>query len=155
MTTRRRCSECRCPFTPSPRALSTQRVCGAECRAARDRKLARARRRREIEGYRADERIRQKASRKRRAEAPAVAPDGACHGPPSPRNPAELPEEVVRFVDRALGASRATLLRDLSRIWLRRRENVATVGTVSRASFGAERPDPTAQSEAQSGRRHA
>ena len=47
MVPRRRCSECRCSFTPSPRAVLSQRVCGAACRAARDRKLPRGRRRRD------------------------------------------------------------------------------------------------------------
>ena len=45
MGTRRRCSECRHTFIPSPRARSTQRDCCRACRTSRNRKLARARRR--------------------------------------------------------------------------------------------------------------
>jgi hypothetical protein len=41
----RRCSECRKTISPAPSASATQRVCSAACRAVRDRKLARARRR--------------------------------------------------------------------------------------------------------------
>jgi hypothetical protein len=155
MATRRRCSECRCPFTPSPRARLTQRVCGAECRAARDRKLARARRSREIEDYRADERLRQEASRGKRAKGQAAETGDACHAPASAPKSSELPEEVVRFVDRAVEASRATLLRVLSRNWPRPRENVATAREASRASFGVQAPDLTARSDANLGTRHA
>jgi hypothetical protein len=136
MATRRRCTECRCVFTPSPRAQSTQRVCGPECRAARDRKLARARRRREVDAYRADERGRQqerraaqaaRAAEVRAGQAEAATPDaaqaravtagGGCHAPPSASNPSESLDEIVRFVDRRLEVSRASLLRALRRKW--------------------------------------
>lgn len=152
---RRRCSECRCRFTPSPRAQTTQKVCGAACRAARDRKLARARRRLEIDDYRADECVRQEASRGRRARARAAEVGEVGHAPASASKSSELPEEIIRFVDRAVEASRATLLRVLSRNWPRPRENVATVGEVSRASFGVQVPDPTTRSGADLGMRHA
>jgi len=114
MVTRKRCSECGRRYTPSPRAQSTQRVCGAACRAARDRKLARARRRREIDDYRADERVRQRASRAARAKAPTAEVGASCHAAPSASKPSELPEEVVQLLEHAVAASRATLLRDLS-----------------------------------------
>jgi hypothetical protein len=123
-------------FTPSPQAQSTQRVCGPECRVARDRKLARARRRREVEAYRADERGRQQERRAAQAaraaetctaqgeaatpeaaQARAAAAGGGCHAPPSASKPSESLEEVVRFVDRRLEASRASLLRALRRKW--------------------------------------
>jgi hypothetical protein len=138
MATRRRCSECGCRFTPSPRAQTTQRVCGAACRVARDRKLAQRRRRREIVEYRADELYRQQAVRDQRAQAKREAAeiDPPRHAPPSASKPSDLPEEFARFVDRAVEASRASLLRDLSRIWPRFRENLAKAGTASRASFG-------------------
>ena len=155
MVTRKRCSECGRRYTPSPRARSTQRVCGAECRAARDRKLARVRRRREIDDYRADERARQQASRAARAKAPTAEIGGPCHAPASASKSAKLPEEILRFVDRAVEASRATLLRGLSRSWPRLRENVATAGEVSRTSFGVQVPDLTARSDADPGMRHA
>jgi hypothetical protein len=108
MATRRRCSECRRTFTPSAKAQTTQRVCGATCRAARDRKLARARRRCEVVEHRAEERQRQQASRALRKAA-------TCHAPASAAKSAELPEEIVRLVDHALSLSRATLMRDLRR----------------------------------------
>jgi hypothetical protein len=153
MATRRRCTECRCTFTPSPRARSTQRVCGPACRAARDRKLGRARRRVDIAGARADDRRRQQAARARRAEAreaPArAAPSGAgCHAPPSAPKSAQLPEDLVRFVDRAFEASRASLVRDLRKKWPWPSEFVATPFALSRASFGTERCDPTGESGA-------
>jgi hypothetical protein len=141
MRPRRRCTECRSTFTPSPRALQTQRVCGPACRAARDRKLARARRRREIDDSRADERERQKACRAAREKARAAADPPACHAPPSASNPSNLPDKITQFVDRAIEASRASLLRDLRREWLRLRKNVAMPGPVSRRSFAAQVPD--------------
>ena len=61
MSARKRCSECRCTFTPSPQARATQRVCSAPCRAARDRKLARKRRREDLDGFRDDDKRRQQA----------------------------------------------------------------------------------------------
>jgi hypothetical protein len=127
MVTRRRCSECGCRFTPSPRARTTQRVCGAACRVARDRKLAQRRRRREVVECRADERDRQQAVRDQRAQAKREAAeiDAPRHAPPSASKSADLPEEFAQFVDRAVEASR-----------LRFRENLAKAGTASRASFG-------------------
>jgi len=107
------------------------------CRTARDRKLARARRRGDIDGYRADERVRQRASRDGRAKAREAEAGGTGHAPPSAPKSSELREEIARFVDRAVEASRATLLRDLSRIWPCLREIVAKDGDVSRASFGS------------------
>jgi len=157
MVTRRRCSECGCRFTPSPRARTTQRVCGAACRAARDRKLARRRRRREIVDSRADERDRQQAVRDRRAQAKREAAEsgGPRHAPASASKSADLLEEVVRLVDRAVEASRASLLRDLSRIWPRFRQNLAKDGTASRASFGDQGLDPPAESGPDPAGRHA
>jgi len=85
MVTRRRCSECRCRLTPSPRARTTQRVCGAACRVARDRKLARRRRRKEIADYRADQLDRQQAVRDKRARAKREAAEVGAprHAPAS------------------------------------------------------------------------
>jgi hypothetical protein len=160
MATRRRCTECRSPFTPSPRAQQTQRVCGPACRAARDRKLARARRCADIAGARAEERIRQQASRAHRAavlasEAPPAAPAGGCHAPASAPKSSELPEDLTRFVDRAIEASRASLLHDLRRKWPRPRAVVAMPRAVSRASFGVQMCDPTGESAALPARCHA
>jgi hypothetical protein len=155
MVTRRRCSECGGGYTPSPRAGSRQRVCGPECRASRDRKLARGRRRRDVDAYRADERVRQRASRDSRAKARAAASGAPCHGPPSAPKSSELPEEVVRFLDRAFEASRASMLHDLRREWLRLRESVAKGEGVSRASFGDQVPASAARSGPDLARRHA
>ena len=154
MRTRRRCTECRCSFSPSPRALQTQLVCGLACRAARDLKLARTRRRREIDDSRADERRRQRTSRDARAQARAAPDPPACHAPPSASNPLNLPDKILQFVDRSLDASRATLLRDLRREWLRLRENVATPRPVSRRSFASQDTDLPQQSAAIVDTRH-
>jgi hypothetical protein len=155
MVTRKRCSECGRRYTPSPRARSTQRVCGAECRAARDRKLARVRRRREIDDYRADERVRQQASRAARAKAPPAALGAPCHAPASTSTSSELQDEIIHFLDHAVDVSRATLLRDLRRNWPRLCENVAKAGGVSRTSFGGQVPDSSGRSASDPAGRHA
>jgi hypothetical protein len=152
MATRRRCIECRCTFTPSPRARQTQRVCGPACRAARDRKLARQRRRADLIGTREDDKRRQQALRARRSEARAAAVQAStgvgCHAPRSASKSEELPEDLVRRVDRAFEASRASLLRDLRRKWPRSRTDVATPRALSRTSFGVQVCDPTGKSAA-------
>jgi hypothetical protein len=120
-------------FTPSPRAQLTQRVCGPACRVARNRKLARARRRRDEDGYRADECRRQQERREAHASrasttgaAEAAAKAGTsgatevrrgCHAPPSVSKSLKLLDDLVQFVDRRLEASRASLLRALRRKW--------------------------------------
>jgi hypothetical protein len=157
VVTRRRCLECGCRFTPSTRARTTQRVCGAACRVARDRKLARRRRRREIVEYRAEERDRQQAVRDERARAKreAASIDAPRHAPASAANSLDLREEFARLVDRAVEASRASLQRDLSRIWPRFCANLAKAGTASRASFGGQVGEFTARSEPDLATRHA
>jgi len=140
MVASRRCAECRKTFTPAPSARTTQRVCGHGCRAARDRRLARARRRRALEDARADERERQRAHRERAAAA-------GCHAPPSAGKLAYSREEVGRFVDRAFALSRATLIRDLRGILLRIAPATGsaevTRGPRSRATLGAQHADTT------------
>src|SRR5690606_14709183 len=107
---RLRCSECRKSFLASATTGSRQKVCSAPCRVLRDRKLARLRRLREVAEYRADEAARQRACRARaRSREP-------CHAPPSSANQLKFQKELEVFVDRALGRSRATLLRDLAGI---------------------------------------
>ena len=161
MGTRRRCTECRRTFHPSPRASATARVCGPACRAARDRKLARARRRSDVDAYRADERTRQQDSRARRANAKAAAttPDGPRHAeghaPPSVPKRLELPRDLVAIVDHALARSRATLLRDLLQKQPPERASVVTPWPASRGSFGAQSCDPTGKSGAILGACHA
>jgi len=138
MVASRRCAECRKTFTPAPSARTRQRVCGHECRAARDLQRARARRRGGLEEARANERERQRAHRKRRAAA-------GCHAPPSVRKCALSRQEIGRFVDRALAVSRATLVRDLRGILLRIAPALGnaevTPGPLSRATLGAQRVD--------------
>jgi hypothetical protein len=133
-----RCAECRRTFTAEPSARDTQRVCGKACRKARDWKLARARRRRDLDDARADERERQRTSRKARADA-------GCHAPPSTRKCPLSDKEVRHFVDRALERSRATLVRDLRAILLGFvpiSGDGSTVGAdKSRATLGAEASD--------------
>jgi len=107
MATRKRCSECRKTFTSAPTARSAQRVCSASCRAARDRKLQRARRRRDLDGYREDERRRQQEHRERRRSA-----DGG-HAPPSERKHLKIKPKIAKIVDRRLKSLRLTLIRDL------------------------------------------
>jgi len=115
MATRKRCTECRQRFTSTARGPIVQRVCGAACRASRDRKLARARRRREIVEFRAEERVRQA---EHRGQPPV------CHAPSSARNQPELLDEVVDFVDRSLRLSRAIMMRDITVICRSKRASV-------------------------------
>jgi hypothetical protein len=108
---RRRCTECRQMFTVAASARATQRVCGSTCRRRRDRRLARQRRRDDLDDARTDERARQRASRARRAAEAATAASG-CHAPPSAPKVLLSRQEVTDLVDRALARSRATLVRD-------------------------------------------
>jgi hypothetical protein len=117
-------------------------VCGPACRAARDRKLARRRRRDDVDGYRADELRRQRDARAARAKARGVDPPRDGHAPASSAKSLEVQEEIARIVDRAVEVSRATLQRDLSRKWPRFREILVTGLDVSRASFHGQVPDP-------------
>ena len=106
----RRCTECRKSFVAAPSAKTSQRVCSLACRKARDRSQARARRRRELEAARAEERLRQRACRERRASC-----EGGHAGPSSPKRSISR-MEMGLVVDRLLALSRASLMRDLPRI---------------------------------------
>jgi len=123
---RKRCTECRCYFTPTATAAKSQRVCGAACRKRRRRKLAKQRRESDVQGFRVDERARQRASRaKRRAEAPAPRPAAtACHAPASSHKGPDLQQEVMDFWDGMQAASRATFKRALP-AFLRRFERAS------------------------------
>jgi hypothetical protein len=94
-------------FTPSPQAKSKQQVCGPKCRAKRDGKLQRARRRREIDDHRTDERDRQRASRARRREA-------TCHAPPAESKHSKVQEKSEQIVARPPTMSRASLEQKLT-----------------------------------------
>ncbi len=112
---RRRCSECRRSYCPSPKAGKAQKVCGPACRTARNRRLARRRRARDPVRHRALERARQRKwreGRKGRSASSAgetAAPTGGSHAPPSAENPAQLLKVALEKVDESVEASRATL----------------------------------------------
>jgi len=133
----RRCAECRKTFTPARSARSTQQVCSRACRKRRDRKLARVRRRRDLDDARIDDRARQRVRRQLLA--------GKCHAPPSLRKCPLSPREVRQFVDRALARSRASLVRDLRGILVRfapiRGEDETLTSALSRAALAAQDPD--------------
>jgi hypothetical protein len=82
-------------------------VCGAEgCRLSRRSKLARARRARQVQDARVDERARQQACRKRRREE-------GRHAPASAPEPARIKADLLESWDRAAALSRASLRRRL------------------------------------------
>lgn len=154
----RRCSECRASFHPSPQAQATQRVCSPKCRVTRDRKLARKRRRRDLDDFRTEERERQRSCRRRRAEAREAPEGGGCHAPPAAPNSLELPDNFIQFVDRAVERSRASLLRDLRQVWPPSCPILATSPgqwQVSRASFRVETTEIQARDSSRSGSCHA
>jgi hypothetical protein len=132
-------------FTPARSAETTQRVCCAACRAARDRKLARKRRRRDLEGARAEECARQQAWRQQRAAA-------GCHAPPSPRKCPLSAREIRLFVVRLLERSRASLTRDVRAILLRFAstpgDGPTPAAAMSRATLGAQAAEKTEDSGA-------
>jgi hypothetical protein len=109
-------------FTPSPHGKSTQRVCGPECRAKRDGKLQRARRRRDIDDHRADERERQRASRARRRS----------HAPPAKSKSLKILDKSERNVARPKAMSRASLGRQLADLMPLLSKIVANLAPVTR-----------------------
>jgi hypothetical protein len=104
-----RCTECRKWFAAAVTAGARQCVCGLDCRRQRRNKLARRRRRGDLDKRRADERARQQKHRD-------AARGAGCHEPASDRNYAELLEKLQQIVDRASRLSRATYGRDARRI---------------------------------------
>jgi hypothetical protein len=105
----RRCSECRRRFTPVVSAVGHQLVCGVACRSRRSNRLARRRRRDDLDEHQADERARQQ----RRRDAVRAA---GCHAQASVHNSPDLLGKVQQIVDKVASLSRATLRRDLARI---------------------------------------
>ncbi len=104
---RQRCTECGCWYRPHPRAVKTQKICGAKaCRVSRRRKLARRRRRRELDLHRDAERDRQRKSREARGQR-------TCHAPPSAPKCPQLRKKLMKMWDQASAMSRATLLRSM------------------------------------------
>lgn len=121
-----RCTECRRWFEPAASAAKLQRVCGAACRKARQRKLARARRAEALDAYREDEAFRQRKSREARKAG------AGCHAPPSAPKYADIKRKVLDSWDKATAASRASLERRLPGI----------VRAILRADGTAQASDP-------------
>ena len=94
-------------------AVTSQKVCGAACRQRRNRKLARRRRRADLQDHRADDRERQRECRARRERE-------VCHAPPSNEKAALLAAGMRdtwdEIVAEMAAVSRATLSRRISRL---------------------------------------
>src|SRR5512133_1198191 len=127
MATRGRCKECRKGFVASAKSGDRQCTCCEACRLARRRKQARKRRRKDVDGFRADERDRQQNRRARLAESRALivagmaqaemATAGAlCHAPASTPKSLTVQEEVHRILDGPFRLSRAGFGQELRRI---------------------------------------
>lgn len=105
-------------------------VCSPECRKARDRRLARARRALAVQDYRVDERERQRRRRERLAAAGApprsrASPAGSRHAQASTSMSSDLEGKVLEFWDRQMAVSRASLQRELPALlgdWQAQRE---------------------------------
>jgi len=126
-----RCSECRRSFVPEPSARKTQRVCGGGCRQIRDRRLARTRRKGDLEHARRAERRRQRVCRARRAVV-------ECHAPASASKSLVSQELLVVLVDQVLAESRASLVFELSGIIEEMARRAGIGRPVSRGGLGAE-----------------
>ena len=113
MARRRRCTECRQWFMPTVTTGERQKSCGPECRRARRRKQARARRAADLEGFRAEERARQQTYREARRRERS---EEGCHAPASVRIDAEVLAKVRQIVDEAVRLSRAGFERAARRI---------------------------------------
>lgn len=113
-------------FSPSAQARSTQRVCGPTCRAKRDSKLQRARRRRDIEDHRADERERQRASRARRRS------EATRHAPPAAHKPSKVLGKLGQVVDPTEALSRVSLKQQVAELMPLLRKIVANHAPVTR-----------------------
>ena len=120
MVTRCRCTECRKRFVASPRAGKEQCTCSDACRVLRRRKLARERRGKDLEGYRADERVRQ---RQRRARLQAQCAQGGsgretleCHVPVRLSSHWNYKRKFTQFLDGPFRMSRAGFGRELLRM---------------------------------------
>jgi hypothetical protein len=157
MGPRKRCTEWRQWYEAASSARDTQKVCSAECRWKRRRKLVRQRRWDRVLDARDEERERQRAFRaRRRAEVVSAAatpeasparpssshavrdgPDEARHAPPSSANDREVLGKVLECWDREMARSRATLQR-----------RIAGILQGSRASAGTAREGPAPLSRA-------
>lgn len=115
MVTRRRCTECGRRFKPAATSAKSQKVCGPGCRLARRGKQARRRRQSDLDGYRADELARQRASRAARRSA-AASDVARCHAPASDAKCAKRKPEIDRIVAETFRRSRTGLERELQRM---------------------------------------
>lgn len=116
----KRCAVCRRWYHPSIKATRLQRTCSEACRLRRRRCLARARRERNLQDYRVDERERQRLCRRRRKKK---KPAGGTLPPPSSGEMSraglrpqavDLRRIVRESVDKVLQRSRTGLIRQLT-----------------------------------------
>ena len=127
---RKRCSECRRWFEPSRTAERSQKTCSRRCREKRQRKLSKRRRKRDLEGYRADERQRQSDFRERRREQV----DEGVKNPQVSRatlsqQDAVLKGEIVKNWDRQMELSRARFERRIGHLLGRAGQKLGQTGT--------------------------
>ena len=141
-TVRKRCTECRQWFRPPARLAKQQRVCGEECRRARRRRQARARRALEPSRYREEEVERKRRSRERAAAGRAGAgPSGVggalCHAPGGVSKSMESRREFDEIWDAMWELSRAGWEREMRRIvrevWRKARHRPGADEELSRA----------------------
>ena len=143
MAARCRCAVCRRSFVAAATSLGSQKVCCQACRLIRRSMQARKRREEDLEGYRADERERQRRSRAHRrdaAEAAVATPEGippaaprsagvegdrdaspgavalGCHAPASVSKLPKLQAVIEEIVDETIRLSRTRFDRDLRRM---------------------------------------
>ena len=115
-----RCTVCRHWYRPAETALTFQKTCSIGCRHRRRRRLARLRREHNLQDYRVDERMRQRAFRRRRKKRKApVGHTEASESADVSRaglqpQVADLERFVRQSVDKALERSRPTLIRQLT-----------------------------------------
>jgi hypothetical protein len=130
MRARRRCTECRCWFVPCGSATHSQKVCSQTCRRKRQRKLARRRRRADLEGFRAEERVRQQVHRERLRDERLIEADEPAVSRATLSAPeAVLRDQIVESWDRQLLLSRATFARRVSLLLGRERKKLGQPGT--------------------------
>lgn len=123
---RRRCTACRQWYRPAASAVRHQKSCSPECRARRRRWTARKRREADIHEYRVAERERQRACRAAKRSKPTRSQKVSRAGP-SPQV-IELEAVVLEKWDKLLGASRASLRRELRAILARAARNGPLAG---------------------------
>jgi hypothetical protein len=113
---RRKYTSCRHWYHPSPTA-KTQQTCSKRCRCERRRKLAKQRRRKDLAGYRAEDRARQQSWREANASAA-----GGLSGAATTRlsratfapEVAVLYDEIVEDWDKIMNLSRARFERKIA-----------------------------------------